>query len=159
VSDSAKDLLQHLLCSIDIRLGKNGLDDFKNHPFFTSIDWENLRQATAPYVPVVNSPSDTSNFDVDDIEPSNKDVVPPVSHAAFTGHHLPFIGFTHSANNRYSDGATTTSIVSNPTVINTSPSDICDSTNSPINNQNSEYEEAINSLKLQHASLLEELKR
>ncbi|CAF4564658.1 unnamed protein product, partial [Rotaria magnacalcarata] len=40
-----------------------------------------------------------------------------------------------------------------------SPSDICDSTNSPINNQNSEYEEAINSLKLQHASLLEELKR
>ncbi|CAF3715488.1 unnamed protein product [Rotaria socialis] len=160
VSDSAKDLLQHLLCSIDIRLGKNGLDDFKNHPFFTSIDWENLRQATAPYVPVVNSPSDTSNFDVDDIEPSNKDVVPPVSHAAFTGHHLPFIGFTHSANNRYSDGAKTTSIVSNPTVIiSTSPSDICDSTNSPINNQNSEYEETINSLKLQHASLLEELKR
>ncbi|CAF3609549.1 unnamed protein product [Rotaria sp. Silwood1] len=161
VSDSAKDLLQHLLCSIDIRLGKNGLDDFKNHPFFISIDWKNLRQATAPYIPIVNSPSDTSNFDVDDIEPSNKnvkkDVVPPVSQAAFTGHHLPFIGFTHSANNRYSDGAKTITIHPNSTIIvPISSSDICDSTKSSIN---IEYEEIINSMKLQHTSLLDELKR
>ncbi|CAF1026594.1 unnamed protein product [Adineta steineri] len=161
VSDSAKDLLQHLLCSIDNRLGKNGLDDFINHPFFISIDWENLRLATAPYIPVVNSPSDTSNFDVDDLEPSNKDVVPPVSQAAFTGHHLPFIGFTHSANTRYSDGAKTLLIPANTTVIVPNPPshspDVCDS---QINhNQNSEYEELINSMKLQHTSLLDELKR
>ncbi|CAF1093687.1 unnamed protein product [Adineta ricciae] len=160
VSDSAKDLLQHLLCSIDNRLGKHGLDDFVNHPFFATIDWKNLRQSTAPYVPVVTSPSDTSNFDVDDLEPSNKnnkkDVVPPVSQAAFTGHHLPFIGFTHSANNRYSDGAISSATTVTVPLPSTPPSDICDS---QVNNQHLEYEEVINSLKLQHTSLLDELKR
>jgi len=38
-------------------------------------------------------------------------------------------------------------------------SDICDSKSSQINNQNSEYEEIINSMKLQQTSLLDELKR
>jgi hypothetical protein len=45
VSLAAKDLLQKLLCPVDKRLGKNGLDDFKNHRFFTSINWDNLRQS------------------------------------------------------------------------------------------------------------------
>jgi hypothetical protein len=45
VSDHAKDLLQNLLCSRNKRLGKRGLDDFKKHPFFASIDWDNLSQS------------------------------------------------------------------------------------------------------------------
>jgi hypothetical protein len=52
------------------------------------------------------------------------------------------------------------SISPSPTVIVSNPPshspDVCDS---QINNQNSEYEEIINSMKLQHTSLLDELKR
>ena len=44
VSEDAKDLLQNLLCPASDRLGKNGIEDFKKHPFFRSINWANIRQ-------------------------------------------------------------------------------------------------------------------
>ncbi|XP_026746252.1 serine/threonine-protein kinase Genghis Khan isoform X2 [Trichoplusia ni] len=104
VSEEAKDLIRRLICSSESRLGKNGLQDFKNHPWFANLDWENLREMQAPFVPDVSSPTDTSNFDVDDTDIRLSEAVPPPSaSAAFSGLHLPFVGFTFTAGSRLCD--------------------------------------------------------
>ncbi|KAK7103526.1 hypothetical protein V1264_018406 [Littorina saxatilis] len=106
VSPEAKDLMRRLICSAEKRFGKNGLDDFKNHPWFGGIDWDNIRDMIAPFKPEVTGATDTSNFDVDDTEVKHTDTVPPTTHSAFKGHHLPFIGFTYTKECKLSDAET-----------------------------------------------------
>uniref|UniRef100_A0A8D2IZK5 Serine/threonine-protein kinase MRCK beta n=1 Tax=Varanus komodoensis TaxID=61221 RepID=A0A8D2IZK5_VARKO len=91
VSEEAKDLIQRLICSRERRLGQNGIEDFKSHAFFEGLNWDNIRNLEAPYIPEVSSPSDTSNFDVDDDVLRNPEMIPPGSHTGFSGLHLPFV--------------------------------------------------------------------
>nr|XP_011719006.1 serine/threonine-protein kinase MRCK gamma isoform X2 [Macaca nemestrina] len=97
VPASAQDLIRQLLCRQEERLGRGGLDDFRNHPFFEGVDWERLASSIAPYIPELRGPMDTSNFDVDDDTLNHPGTLPPPSHGAFSGHHLPFVGFTYTS--------------------------------------------------------------
>ncbi|CAB3256072.1 unnamed protein product [Arctia plantaginis] len=113
VSEEAKDLIRRLICASENRLGRSGLQDFKNHSWFAGLDWDNLREMQAPFVPDVSSPTDTSNFDVDDTDIRLSEAVPPPSaSSAFSGLHLPFIGFTFTAGSRLSDLGAPTSPLS-----------------------------------------------
>ncbi|KAM7367636.1 hypothetical protein PAMP_013922 [Pampus punctatissimus] len=64
LSPEASDLIVKLCRGPEDRLGKNGTDEIKAHPFFRTIDFSSdLRQQVAPYIPTIAHSTDTSNFD------------------------------------------------------------------------------------------------
>ncbi|KAJ3450121.1 non-specific serine/threonine protein kinase [Anaeramoeba flamelloides] len=65
VSDEAKDLISKLVCSPKDRLGNNGVQEIKNHPFFNDIDWDLVekRQKEPLYIPEVSGITDTRHFE------------------------------------------------------------------------------------------------
>ncbi|XP_060575338.1 serine/threonine-protein kinase LATS2-like isoform X1 [Ruditapes philippinarum] len=63
LSQSSKDLIIRLCCGPDERLGMNGAEEIKSHPFFSCIQFEGLRKQSALYKPKIRHAMDTSNFD------------------------------------------------------------------------------------------------
>uniref|UniRef100_A0A3B5A886 non-specific serine/threonine protein kinase n=1 Tax=Stegastes partitus TaxID=144197 RepID=A0A3B5A886_9TELE len=89
------DLVQSLLCGAKERLGFQGL---RCHSFFSSVDWNNLRQVLPPFVPALHAEDDTSNFE----EPEQAAPWPSSAAqrgalpAGFQGQDLPFLGWFFS---------------------------------------------------------------
>ncbi|CAK63352.1 unnamed protein product (macronuclear) [Paramecium tetraurelia] len=63
LSPAATDLILRLMTDAQNRLGVNGVNEIKAHPFFAGIDWKNLRSKVSPYIPEIKSELDTRNFD------------------------------------------------------------------------------------------------
>ena len=49
------------------RLGSGGSEEIRNHPWFEKVNWNALmsKSIKAPFVPILTSDADTSNFDED----------------------------------------------------------------------------------------------
>ncbi|XP_067400864.1 rho-associated protein kinase 2 isoform X2 [Emydura macquarii macquarii] len=99
ISKHAKNLICDFLTDREVRLGRNGVEEIKQHPFFKSDqwNWDNIRETAAPVVPELSSDIDSSNFD--DIEDDKGDVETFPVPKAFVGNQLPFIGFTYYREN------------------------------------------------------------
>ena len=52
-----------MICDADTRLGRNGAEEIKAHPFFKNLDWDKLREMTPPYIPQITSEISNENFD------------------------------------------------------------------------------------------------
>ncbi|XP_041359873.1 rho-associated protein kinase 2-like [Gigantopelta aegis] len=96
MSSQAKSLICAFLTDRTERLGRNGVEEIKKHPFFRtdSWTWNNIREHVPPVVPELSSDVDTSNFDEIEKEDSPDETFQPPK--AFAGNHLPFIGFTYN---------------------------------------------------------------
>ncbi|KAI9241633.1 MAG: hypothetical protein BYD32DRAFT_405578 [Podila humilis] len=104
ISPECKDLITKLLARKENRLGKNGVEEIKVHPFFKGVDWDNIRKSTPPFLPVIETPDDTSNFRFDDdIDASDETLQDKQSTVVdyrggrlrrFEGYNLAFIGYT-----------------------------------------------------------------
>jgi serine/threonine kinase 38 len=63
LSLEADNLIRKLVTVPEARLGLNGAEEIKKHPFFRGIDWERIRYAKAPFIPDLNSEWDSKYFD------------------------------------------------------------------------------------------------
>lgn len=60
----AKDLIEKLLVVDPTRrLGYNGAQEIKDHPYFKDVDWEHVYEEEASFVPAIEHPEDTNYFD------------------------------------------------------------------------------------------------
>ena len=62
ISEDAKDLIRKLLCEPQFRLGKNGIEEIKSHPFFKNINFNNLKNIKPPFIPKVKKDFDVKYF-------------------------------------------------------------------------------------------------
>uniref|UniRef100_A0A8C7R7Y0 non-specific serine/threonine protein kinase n=1 Tax=Oncorhynchus mykiss TaxID=8022 RepID=A0A8C7R7Y0_ONCMY len=86
ISKDAKNLICAFLTDREVRLGRNGVEEIKRHPFFKNDQWN--FDTAAPVVPELSSDIDTSNFD--EIEDDKGDVETFPTPKAFVGNQLPF---------------------------------------------------------------------
>jgi serine/threonine protein kinase len=94
VDPVAEDLIRKLLRNANQRIGgrNSSVDELKAHPFFKGIDWNNIRNQQAPFVPKLNGPDDTSNFDR--FDPEQNAEYERVVGRKFTPGDVVFIGYT-----------------------------------------------------------------
>ncbi|TPP61034.1 Ribosomal protein S6 kinase [Fasciola gigantica] len=86
--------------------GPNGFEDLKSHPFFASINWDQLLagKITPPFTPPCSHADEASNFDSQftSIPPFDSPGAPPSASA-----HLLFRGFSYVAPTFFNDGTAT----------------------------------------------------
>ncbi|OTA99823.1 hypothetical protein M426DRAFT_67060 [Hypoxylon sp. CI-4A] len=97
----AEHLIRSLICNTEVRLGKNGAQEIKNHAFFRGVEFDSLRRIRAPFEPRLTSAIDTTYFPTDEIDQTDNATVMR-NQALAAGKQveespemsLPFIGYT-----------------------------------------------------------------
>ncbi|KAF8645539.1 hypothetical protein AX16_007750 [Volvariella volvacea WC 439] len=89
ISREGEDLIRSMMTWADKRLN---VHQIKSHPFFYGADWNTIRQIEPPFVPRLESMTDTSYFPTDDLN-NTPDQLPRVEGVG-AEKDLAFLGFT-----------------------------------------------------------------
>ncbi|KAJ2583967.1 Serine/threonine-protein kinase, partial [Coemansia sp. RSA 1797] len=96
LSPEAVHLIRSLLCDQQMRLGRNGAWELRQHPFFAGVDWPSLRSRTRPpWVPPLSSITDTAHFPTDEIDQNTSPFDVPAQTTAEPQKDLAFVGYTY----------------------------------------------------------------
>ena len=91
ISNEARDLIMKMVNNANERLGINGANEIKEHPFFQGINWENIRNTTAPFIPELKNDYDNKYFEkFDVIEPFY-----PPSKKKYKRKDIEYMGYTY----------------------------------------------------------------
>lgn len=63
LSMNAQDLIKRFITAPEERIGINGVEEIKAHPFFEHFDWNNVLRMKPPFIPELDSDYDTKYFD------------------------------------------------------------------------------------------------
>ena len=96
LSKEALDLMNKMISDPNKRLGKNGSEEIKSHPFFKDIDWDNIRNTMKPpFIPEIKNDYDTKYFETFEEEepfyPPKKDIKKRKD--------MEWLGFTYKGGN------------------------------------------------------------
>ena len=95
LSKEAEDLINKFINDPNKRLGKNGSEEIKAHPFFNGIDWENIRTTMKPpFIPELKNDADTKYFETfEKIEPFYPET------KSIKRKDMEYVGFTYNEEN------------------------------------------------------------
>ena len=100
ISKEAVDILKRLINDPEKRLGRNGAEEIKLHPFFKNVDWKHIKETMIPpFIPDLKGPFDTKYFDeYEEIEPfypiNNND-----NNSKYQKKDMCFVDFTYNREN------------------------------------------------------------
>ena len=90
ISEQAQDLIFKMINNSNNRLGKNGAEEIKKHPFFNGVDWDNIRNTKAPFIPFLKNEYDTSYFETFEI----KEPFYPKTNNKYRRKDIEYLGYT-----------------------------------------------------------------
>ena len=96
ISNEAYDILVNLINDVEFRIGGNGAEQVKNHPFFKGVDWDNIKNQKPPFIPQLDSDYDTKYFD--DFK-ENEPFYPVIKEKYPMKKDICFVDFTYNRDN------------------------------------------------------------